>query len=138
MRRRAALAGILRQRTDTILEHIVPEAVTASTSFGLTAERGNAFAQEVSQTLPLALAAVAASDAERDRLVAELIGDVRGITARYHVPLIVERGLVSIGFMAARQLLRDQAAGSGFGEEELAREYDEFQAAFEERLARLV
>jgi len=74
--------------------------------------------------------------AARDQKLDDLVSSVRKISEEHHVPRIIERGLVSIAFGAARHLVRERAASTDFAADDLDEELNGYRRAFEERLFR--
>ena len=136
-RRRRALAAIFGDIGTEMVDRVVAEAVRASTFFGLTGDTAERYGRSIRATLVPALEAVTENDpAARDRKVNALTASVRAVSDEYHVPRIIERGLVSIAFGIAGSLIRKRASGSGFTEEELDREFLAFRGEFERSLYR--
>jgi len=136
-RRRAAVATIFDDVATQMVERVVVEAVRASNFFGLTGDRAEGYGRSIRATLPPALDALTEPDsAERDRKLEGVAASVRQISVDHHVPIIIERGLVSVAFGLVRTLVRQRAAASGFTADELDAELRAFQNEFEEKLFR--
>jgi hypothetical protein len=133
--RRAALAAIFNDVAAEMVERVVAEAVRASTFFGLTGDLAERYGRSIRATLPSALDALVETDrSDRDRKLESVVARVRVVSAQHHVPAIIERGLVSIAFGFARQLIGRRAARSGFSADELDAELTAFQTEFENKL----
>lgn len=134
--RRAALARILAARAGPILETVVTEALRATNFVGLGHDAAARYAGTARQSMPLALAALAADDAERTRLLAQSAAYVDELTGR-GIPGLVQRGMVSFGFKLATGAVRQGAAAEGFTAAELETELGEFQRLLEKRIFKL-
>ncbi len=129
-RRRAALAALLGDHLQSLLDTLMPEAVRAS---GLGQNMLENYHHGARETLPIALRAVAADDRERDLLLTDLLTLMQTISRQRHVPPIVERGLVGLGFRLALTQVRARAAKYGCTADELELELLGFRNAFEEK-----
>jgi len=136
-KRRIALAHLFEHVATEMVDRIVTEAVRASAFFGLSGARAAGYGQRIRALMPVALDVLTEPTAEaRDRKMDELVSSVRQVSLEHNVPRIIERGLVSIAFGAARHLVRERAASTGFTDAELNEELTAFRGAFEERLFR--
>ncbi len=106
----------------------MPEAIRAS---GLGENVPGNYHEGARVTLPIVLRAVAADDAERLKLLDDLLERMQSISRQYHVPPIVERGLVGLGFRLALAQVRAKGAEYGCTAEELEPELLAFRNAFE-------
>lgn len=131
--RRIALAEILRDRAEPILERTVAETLRATDFVGLGRTVAARYLAVTRGTLPLALDALAADDPERSELLDEYSAVVGEVT-RQGVPTFVQRGLAKLGFRIATGVARDGAQPFGFDPDELEDELRVFQRAFEARL----
>lgn len=132
-RRRAALAAILEERADPILERIVTETVRATEFAGLGRAVAAHCATVARASLPVWVTALGAPDHERARIfernthyVHEMLG--------HGIPKFVQRSLVSFGFRLANTAARDAAPEHGFKPDELEQELRVFQRDLEKRL----
>jgi hypothetical protein len=132
-RRRMALAAILEEPAESILERIVAETVRATEFAGLGRTVAGRFATIARGSLPVWITALGAPDHERARIfqhnrhyVGEMIG--------HGIPKFVQRSLVSFGFRLANGAARDAAPEHGFEPDELEHELRVFQRDLETRL----
>ncbi len=130
-RRRAALAAVLRDYAQPILDTVVTEALRATDFVGLGQAVAARYALEASNTLPLALASLEADDSERERLLRQLALLVKDLR-RHGVPQLVQLGLARVGFRIASGILGDKAATTEFTADELVAELRLYQRAFED------
>jgi hypothetical protein len=136
-RRRIALAHLFEQVATEMVDRVVSEAVRASTFFGLRGSAVSRYGERIQALLPSALDVLTEpTETARDQKMDELVANVRMVSDEHHVPRIIERGLVSIGFGVAGHLVRDKAASTGFSADELDEELDAYRMAFEEKLFR--
>ena len=133
--RRAAVVAICEPAARSVITRIVDEAVNAAAIFGLTRERGTAYAERVLATLPPAFDAMRLPDGpERDTAIDDLALSVHGVSDSHHVPRLVERGLTKIAVRIAREVVRRGAAAQSFTADELEDEFVLFADALEARL----
>jgi hypothetical protein len=132
-RRRAALATIMEERADPILERIVSETVRATEFAGLGRAVAARFAMIARASLPVWLTALGAPDHERARIFEHNTHYVREMLG-HGIPKFVQRSLVSFGFRLANTAARDAASEHGFKPDELEQELRVFQRDLETRL----
>jgi len=136
-KRRVALAQLFDQVAAEMVDRVVREAVRASAFFGLSGKAAAGYGQRIRALLPAALDVLTEpTAAARDRKMDELVSSVRKVSEEHNIPRIIERGLVSIAFGAARHLVRERAASTGFTADELDAELTAYRRAFEARLFR--
>ena len=136
-KRRIALAKLFDQVAMEMVDRVVLEAVRASTFFGLRGSAARRYGERIRALLPAALDVLTEpTAAARDHKLDDLVSSVRKISEEHHVPRIIERGLVSIAFGAARHLVRERAASTDFAADDLDEELNGYRRAFEERLFR--
>ena len=136
-KRRIALAKLFDQVAMEMVDRVVSEAVRASTFFGLRGSAARRYGERIRALLPAALDVLTEpTAAARDHKLDDLVSSVRKISEEHHVPRIIERGLVSIAFGAARHLVRERAASTDFAADDLDEELNGYRRAFEERLFR--
>ena len=133
--RRAAIATIFVEVTTKVVDRVVTEAVRTSDFFGLRGAGGALYGAGIRAVMPLALDTFLEPDeAERDRKLGTLVVGVRAVSEEHHVPRLVERGLVSLAFGFAREVLRRRSTQTAFTFEQLEPELRAFQVAFEAKL----
>src|SRR5437899_3211298 len=119
-KRRIALAKLFDQVAMEMVDRVVLEAVRASTFFGLRGSAARRYGERIRALLPAALDVLTEpTAAARDHKLDDLVSSVRKISEEHHVPRIIERGLVSIAFGAARHLVRERAASTDFTADDL-------------------
>ena len=133
--RRAALVAICEPAARGVITRVVDEAVRAASIFGLTRERGTAYAEGVLTTLPPAFDAMRLPDgADRNARIDALAASIHAVSDAHHVPRLVERGLTKIAVRIAREVVRRGAPAQDFTPDELEDEFVLFADALEERL----
>lgn len=121
---------MLGDHLQTLLDTLMPEAVRAS---GLGENVAGNYQEGARVMLPIVLRAIAADDPEREKLLDHLLARMQSVSRQYHVPPIVERGLVGLGFRLALAQVRAKGAGYGCTAKELEPELVAFRNAFEEQ-----
>ena len=132
-RRRTALAAILEDRAESILDRIVAETVRATEFAGLGRTVAGRFATIARASLPVWITALGAPDHERARIFQHNTHYVREMIG-HGIPKFVQRSLVSFGFRLANSAARDAAPEHGFEPDELEHELRVFQRDLETRL----
>lgn len=134
-KRRIALARLFEHVATEMVDRVVAEAVRASAFFGLRGGAAARYGERIRALLPAALDVLTEPTADaRDRKMDELVASVRKVSEEHNVPRIIERGLVSIAFGAARHLVRERAGSTEFTADELDEELTAYRRAFEVRL----
>lgn len=129
------MVAICEPAARSVVTRVVDEAVNAANIFGLTRERGDAYAAGILAALPPAFDALRLPDgAEREAGLDALALAVRSVSNEHHVPRLVERGLTAIAVRIGREIVRRGANAQGFTADELEWEFRQFADQLEQRL----
>ena len=135
MRRRMALAAVCEQAANEIIDRIAGEGVRASES-SLTPDFMRRYADGIRSAIPGTLDAVREADpAIQASKLDGVAASIRAVSDGHHVPRLVERGMMVVGFRLASEVVRRRAQGSGFTADELEGELTWLQEELEQRLS---
>ena len=119
IRRRGALAAIFEDTANSIIDRIAGEGARAG-GFSVTPEFMRGYAEGIRSVLPGALDAVREADpALQAAKLDGVAASIRGVSDAHHVPRLIERGLMVVGFRFASEVVRRRAQDHGFTPEEL-------------------
>jgi hypothetical protein len=135
MRRRLALAAICEEAANSIIDRIAGEGVSASES-SLTPDFMRRYADAIRGAIPATLDAVREPDpAVQAAKLDAVAASIRAVSDSHHVPRLVERGMMVVGFRFAGEVVRRRAQGSGFTPDQLHDELKWLQEELEHRLS---
>lgn len=129
------MAELLRKKAGKIPELLAREGALTALPFA-SSDIVESVRAAASRGIPLALRALEADDTERGQLLEQLSAEIRE-TRVANLPPIVDTGLLRMGLLAARGILRSEPSGTyGFTSEELEAEFAVFEDAFLETFLR--